>query len=88
MIRKPFGDSRDGGLRERLRGAEPAVDAGLPRDLWPRMLKRIEEGSAGRNRPVRLWPAPVPWLDWALIGIVGATLAFFPALIPAILYHL
>jgi hypothetical protein len=80
MTRKAFDDSAERELRERLRGAEPAVDTELRRDLWPRMLKRIEQEPSGR-------PAPVPWLDWALIGIVGAVLLFFPALIPALLYH-
>jgi hypothetical protein len=30
----------------------------------------------------------VPWFDWALLGITAAALLFFPALIPALLYHL
>jgi len=86
MTHKPSGDFAEDQLRERLRSAEPPIDAGLRRDLWPRMLERI--GEAPRGSQERLWPFAVPWFDWALAGIVGATIAFFPALIPALLYHL
>jgi len=30
----------------------------------------------------------VPWFDWALLAISGAAAIFFPALIPALAYHL
>ena len=53
------------------------VDAELPRDLWPAMLKRLEAT-----------PAAVPWFDWALLAAVVACLAFFPEAIPVLLYHL
>ena len=69
-------------MRDRLREAIPPLDAlengaELRRDLWPDMLRRLE-------RPrVR-----VPWFDWALLATAGAAAIFFPALIPALLYHL
>jgi hypothetical protein len=69
-------------IREELREAVPPLDAfengaELRRDLWPDMLRRLE-------RPrVR-----VPWFDWALLATAGAAAIFFPALIPALLYHL
>jgi hypothetical protein len=69
-------------MRERLRDAVPPLDeledeAELRRDLWPDMLRRLE-------RPrVR-----VPWFDWALLATASAAAIFFPALIPALLYHL
>ncbi len=68
-------------MRERLRDAVPPLDeleneAELRRDLWPDMLRRLE-------RPrVR-----VPWFDWALLATASAAAIFFPALIPALLYH-
>ena len=64
-------------IREKLRDALPPVGAELRRDLWPDMLRRLEQS------PVR-----VPWFDWALLAISGAAAIFFPALIPALAYHL
>jgi hypothetical protein len=62
------------------RAVAPVQDAELRRDLWPQMLRKLDEQ-----------PAPlgaVPWLDWALVAIVSAVLIFFPGSIPALLYHL
>jgi len=69
-------------IREKLRDALPPVgqlenEAELRRDLWPDMLRRLEQS------PVR-----VPWFDWALLAILSAAAIFFPALIPALAYHL
>jgi len=69
-------------IREKLRDALPPIDklghgAELRRDLWPEMLRRLEQPQ------VR-----VPWFDWALLATAGAAAIFFPALIPALLYHL
>jgi hypothetical protein len=65
-------------LKTLLRKAIPPVkDTELQRDLWPRMLAKLEE------QPFR-----VPWFDWALAAIVSAALIFFPGAIPALLYHL
>ena len=58
----------------------PAQETELRRDLWPQMLRKLEEQ-----------PAPVvgiPWFDWALAAILSAVLVFFPGSIPALLYHL
>jgi hypothetical protein len=72
-------NQRDGtAILELLKQAVPPVtDAELRRDLWPEMLKRLD------RQPVR-----VPWFDWALAACLGATLLFFPGVIPALLYHL
>jgi hypothetical protein len=69
-------------MREELREAVPPIDqlesgAELRRDLWPDMLRRLEQAPAVR----------VPWFDWALLAVAGAATIFFPALIPALLYH-
>jgi hypothetical protein len=65
-------------LKTLLRKAiTPINDPELQRDLWPRMLARLDE------QPFR-----VPWFDWALAAILSAALLFFPGAIPALLYHL
>lgn len=68
-------------VKELLKQAVPPVrDTGLRRDLWPQMLRKLEEH-----------PAPVfavPWFDWALAAILGAVLVFYPGSIPGLLYQL
>ena len=58
----------------------PARDTELRRDLWPQMLRKLNEQPA--------LAITVPWFDWALGSILGAVLIFFPGSIPALLYHL
>lgn len=55
----------------------PLQNAGLQRDLWPQMLRRLDA------RPFR-----VPWFDWVLAAAVAVALLLFPSAIPALLYHL
>jgi len=55
----------------------PAADRELKRDLWPQMLRRLDERSLR-----------VPWFDWALAALLTALIFFFPELIPALLYQL
>jgi hypothetical protein len=65
-------------LRELLKQAvAPVADTELQRDLWPQMLKRLDQ------QPVR-----VPWFDWALAALLSVALLLFPGVIPALLYHL
>lgn len=61
-------------LREAI---APVKDTELRRDLWPEMLKKLDQ------QPVR-----VPWFDWALAALLSAALLLFPGVIPALLYHL
>jgi len=68
-------------LRQRLRDAEPPLDTPLAADLWPRMRERLARTSPARDAGL------VPWFDWALVGVAGAAMLLFPALIPALLYH-
>ncbi len=71
-------EANDERMRETLRRAMPPVtDPELPRDLWPEMLRRLEE------RPVR-----VPWFDWALLAALAIWFFFSPEAIPILLYHL
>lgn len=66
-----------------LRSALPRVgdDADLPRDLWPAMLRRMDEQSARGA-------SSIPWFDWALAGGLVAFAAIAPGTIPVILYYL
>jgi len=64
-----------------LRTSMPPIgDAELPRDLWPRMLERIEAGEASRFR--------FDLLDWIIAGLVAASVLIFPGLIRGLLYYL
>jgi hypothetical protein len=77
-MKDPLQGNEFNGMREKLRDALPPLQQPeLRRDLWPDMLRRIEQ------TPVR-----VPWFDWALLAISGAAAICFPALIPALVYHL
>lgn len=64
-------------IRAVLRTAYPPVDTELRRDLWPAMLRRLEEP-----------PRRVPWYDWALAGGLAGVTIFFPKLILLLAYHL
>lgn len=76
-------------LRETLRSVLPPWREADPlRDLWPAMSRRLQQPPTRTPWLMRVpWPAHIPWFDWALLGIATATLLFFPALIPALLYH-
>jgi len=77
---KHDGDEKQ--LRKLLQDAIPPVGgSSSSHNLWPRMLRRIEEPSSRLS-------SRVPWFDWALLGVAAAALLLFPALIPALLYHL
>jgi hypothetical protein len=68
-------------MKELLKRSVHSVqNAELRRDLWPQMLRKLDEQ-----------PAPaihVPWFDWALAAILSAVLIFFPGSIPVLFYHL
>jgi hypothetical protein len=64
-------------LKQSLAPTSTRPRASLQRDLWPAMLRRLDEGSAA-----------VPWFDWALLAAVLVWLAIFPRAIPVLLYHL
>ena len=65
-------------MGERLRSSmRPVENAELRRDLWPEVLKKMEE------RSVR-----VPWFDWVLLAGFAAAVLLFPRLLPALLYHI
>ena len=59
-------------------GAEPA------RDLWPKVLQRLDEHAAADAAARTRWV----WFDWALLGGLAVMGASFPAAIPLLLYYL
>ena len=67
-------------LRALLQREFPSLqNSELQRDLWPRMLRRLDA------QPERL---RIPWFDWVLAAAVAAALLLFPNAIPALLYQL
>lgn len=65
-------------FRELLRGAvEPTADTELKQDLWPRMLRKLDQ------RTIR-----ASWFDWALIALLPVWFFLFPEVILVLLYHL
>ncbi len=67
--------------RERLAAmlgrAMPVERPALENDLWPRMLRRMDEA-----------PRRTPWLDWILLAGGAAWCAVFPRALSALLYQL
>jgi hypothetical protein len=61
------------------RNAEPE------HDLWPAVLRRLDEDAA---TPHRTNSFSMPWFDWALLGGVAVFVLSFPVTIPVFLYYL
>jgi hypothetical protein len=70
-------EHNDEEIRELLKQNIGPSDGDLQRDLWPQMLRRLEERSAA-----------VPWFDWALLALVALCLFLVPNTVPLLLYHL
>ena len=65
-------------MKKLLKEALPPMgESELRRDLWPAMLRRLDQ------RTIR-----VPWWDWALLATLAAMILLFPGIIPALLYQL
>jgi len=64
-------------IQSLLKQAMPPVSHELNRDLWPQMLRRLQQRSAA-----------VPWFDWALLALLVLGLFVAPSSIPVLLYHL
>ena len=68
----------DENFRELLRRAvAPVADTELKQDLWPRMLRKLDEQTTRTS-----------WIDWALITLLLVWCLIFPEVIPAMLYYL
>ena len=64
-------------LRNLVKQALPRAHTELQRDLWPAMLRRMEESELR-----------APWFDWVLLGAITACVLLAPQMIPMLLYHL
>jgi hypothetical protein len=60
------------------------ADAEPARDLWPAMLRRLDEESVTPVRAGFNWA----WFDGALAAGLVVIVASFPAAIPLVLYYL
>ena len=69
-------EAHDQEIQNLLKKTMAPVNHELERDLWPRMLQRLDERSAA-----------VPWFDWALLALLALWLFFSPGAIPVLLYH-
>jgi hypothetical protein len=67
------------------------VKTELNRDLWPQMLRRLDELEGRRNWFAAMFSsralASVPWFDWALLAVLVVSVCLFPKSIPIWLYH-
>ena len=65
-------------IRRQLTAALPPWrDLELKTDLWPRMLRRLQDT-----------PPRFGWFETALAALIALVLVTFPELIPAVFYHL
>ena len=76
-------------MKKLLKEALPPVDAdsGPARDLWPAMLRRLNEESAAPVAAIQAgfnWA----WFDGALAAGLALLVVSFPASIPLLLYYL
>ena len=60
------------------------VDSGPARDLWPSLLKRLDEHTAAEATGRARWV----WLDGALLVALVVLGVSFPSAIPLLLYYL
>ena len=66
-------------IRNLLKKSLHSPDPELQRDLWPQMLRRLDEQS-----PVEM----IPWLDWALLTVPVISILAFPHSILVLMYCL
>jgi hypothetical protein len=73
-------------MKKLLQHTLPPVqaDAEPSRDLWPAMLRRLDEDAAAPVQPGFNWA----WFDGALAACLALLVASFPASIPLLLYYL
>jgi hypothetical protein len=71
-------NSDDEKIRKMLRETFPPVDDAGPRlDLWPAVLRRLDDSRAR-----------VPWYDWALAAVLLVWALLFPGGLSVLVYHL
>jgi hypothetical protein len=72
-------ETNDARFKSLLKQALRPISPELHRDLWPQMLRRIDECSPAKT---------VPWVDWVLLAIVVISNLASPHSILVLLYHL
>jgi hypothetical protein len=75
-------------LANLLQQAVPPVSRELRRDLWPAVLRRLDEHPREQPWIAALFSsAAVPWFDWAMLAVLLAGVCLFPGSIPIWLYN-
>ena len=72
-------EASDARIKELLQQALRPANAQPLRDLWPEMLRRLDQ---------RVPASTVPWFDWALLALVAICVLAFPHSITVLLYYL
>jgi len=72
-------------VRWLLKKAFPPVSDAPRRDLWPAMLRRLEDNETQLQARPRV---VIPWYDWALAAGAAGWLCLVPKFIFVLLYHL
>lgn len=72
-------------VRWLLKKAFPPVSDAPRRDLWPAMLRRLEDNETQLHARPRV---VIPWYDWALAAGAAGWLCLVPKFIFVLLYHL
>ncbi len=77
---------REDRIKQLLKHSLPPVNSGAEpqRDLWPSVLRRLDDAAADEVRAHRLWV----WFDVALLAGLVVMGASFPTTIPLLLYYL
>ena len=70
-------EMNDERLRRALQEALAVPDTTLRVDLWPRMLRKLDQ------KPARAF-----WLDWVLLALLVVCCLIFPGVIPGLVYQL
>jgi hypothetical protein len=67
------------------------VNQELRRDLWPAMLRRLDENPREQPWVTALFSPgtlrAVPWFDWTMLAVLVAGVCLFPSSIPIWLYN-
>ncbi len=65
-------------LLDEIRKAMPPLgDTEVQQDLWPRMLRRLDQA-----------PQRAPWFDWALAALLLASFFVFPEAVLGFFYQM
>lgn len=90
MNDRPMND-QEKELANVLQQAVPSVNGELRRDLWPAMLRRLDEHPHEQPWTAALFSSAtvraVPWFDWAMLAGLIVGVSVFPSSIPIWLYN-